>query len=65
MVEEPNFIETVQVDVQLPPSILQQENEGQRTLVEISEHLDILVHGTVPTPLPPLANTRRRTLKRI
>ena len=29
MVEEPNVIEIVQEDVQLPPSSFQQENEGQ------------------------------------
>ena len=53
-------------NIVLPPSNYQEENEGQQAKIETPEHVGDVLHGTIPTPIPPLASTpRRRTPKRI
>ena len=63
MVEEEYVTETSQGNVQFHTSSYQQENERQQTPVETPKFPSDVVHGIVPTPLPLLESTHRRTLK--
>ena len=60
-VEEENIIRTIDVDVGLPPSNYQEENEVQQVATETPEHIVDAIDDRNPTPLPPLESTRQRT----
>ena len=64
-VEEELVIRTIDEDVGLPPSNYQEENEGQQVATKMPEHFVDALDDRIPTPLPPLESTRRRTPKRI
>ena len=59
-VEEENINRTIDQYVRVPPSNYQEQNEGQQATIKTLEHPIDVLQGTVTTPLPPLASTRRR-----
>ena len=65
MLEEDNVVQTTQEDFQLPLSNYQEDTKGHEAHVQTSDRLGDMVQGAVPTSLPPLATSRRRTPKRI
>ena len=49
----------------MPPSDCQEDTKGHEAHVQTPNQLGDMVEGVVPTSLPPLATSRRRTPKHI
>ena len=64
-IEEENIIWTIDEDVGLQPSNYQEENERKQVGTQTPKHIVYVLDDRIPTPLPPLESTRRRTLKRM
>ena len=65
MLKEDNVVHTTQEDFQLPLSDCQEDTEGHEAHVQTPDRPGDMVQGAIPTSLPPLATSRRRTPKRI
>ena len=65
MLEEDNVVQTTQEDLQFPPSDRQEDTEGHEAHVQMLDRLGDMVQGAIPTSLPPLACSLRRTPKHI
>ena len=63
MLEEDNVVQTTQEDFQFPPSDRQEDTEGHEAHVQTLDRTGDMVQGAIPTSLPPLATSRRRTPK--
>ena len=63
--EDYNVVQTTQEDFQLPPSDHQEDTEGHEAHVQMPDQPGDMVQGAIPTSLPPLATSHRRTPKRI
>ena len=58
MLEEDNVVQTTQEDFQLAPSNHQEDTEGHEAHVQTPDRTGDMVHGAIPTSLPPLATSR-------
>ena len=65
MLKEDNVVQTTQEDLQLPLSDHQEDTEGHAAHVQMPDQPGDMVQGTIPTSLPPLACSLRRTPKHI
>ena len=65
MLEEDNVVQTTQEDFQLPPFDRHEDTEGHEAHVQTPDRPSDMVQGAIPTSLPPLATSRRRTPKHI
>ena len=63
MLKQDNVVQTTQEDLQLPPSDHQEDTKGDEAHFQMPDRPDDIVHGAVPTSLPPLATSCRRTPK--
>ena len=65
MLKKDPIVQTTQEDFQLPLSDHQEDTEGHEAHLQMPDRLGDMVQGAIPTSLPPLATSCRRTPKGI